>query len=105
MQSALTTALADDYAEIDRLFGDPSGHTTLSALLAEQSPLFKGRSSNQAARLRGYIFAGFEKTVLPDNVMSIVCEELESGIDPYVVSGAAKAIRGPTKSPLQFPAC
>src|ERR1700730_2824586 len=94
MRSFGGVAFADMVADIDRLRSTPGNREAIAALLAEQSPIYAGRSTGEAERLRGYLLASFEATGLPDSAMSFVVEELESGLNPYVVAAAAKALRG-----------
>src|SRR5262249_42056068 len=66
----------------------------LAALLPESLPLYAGRSTNETARLRGYVLASFEQVGLPEVAVPFVLEELESGREAYLVAAAAKAVRG-----------
>jgi protein SCO1/2 len=66
----------------------------LLALLPEQHPLYAGRSTNETARIRGFILAAFEKKGLPQGALQYVLEELESGFNAYLVAAAARALRG-----------
>ena len=72
------------------LRASPDQRDALAALLAEQSPLYAGRSTGDAERLRSYLLASFELMGLPASAMPFVIEELESGLNPYVVAAAAK---------------
>jgi cytochrome oxidase Cu insertion factor (SCO1/SenC/PrrC family) len=74
----------------------PAGREELAALLHEQSPIYQGLSANAAERIRGFIFASFETAGLPHSGLPFVLEELETGISPYTVAAAAKALRGST---------
>jgi protein SCO1/2 len=91
-------------AHIDAVRRGPDAAAALTAMLAEQGPLFSGRGSNEAERLRGYILAGFESTGLPQGAVPFVLEELELGIDPYTVAGAARALNGASEIPVEAPA-
>ena len=73
-------------------------------MLAEQSPLFAGRGTNEAERLRGYILASFETAGLPPQAVAFVLEELETGHNPYTVAAAARALRGAAGVPPEAPA-
>jgi cytochrome oxidase Cu insertion factor (SCO1/SenC/PrrC family) len=77
----------------------PAGREELAALLHEQSAIYQGLSANAAERIRGFIFASFETTGLPHSGLPFVLEELETGISPYTVAAAAKALRGSTEIP------
>jgi cytochrome oxidase Cu insertion factor (SCO1/SenC/PrrC family) len=82
----------------------PDAVGKLAAMLEEQSPLFAGRGSNEAERLRGYILASFETAGLPAEALPFVLEELETGRNPYTVAGAARALRGASEVPDDAPA-
>jgi cytochrome oxidase Cu insertion factor (SCO1/SenC/PrrC family) len=73
----------------------------LVALLPEQAPLYAGRSTNEAERLRGYLLASFATTGLPVAALPYVLEELETGRNPYTVAAAARALRGADALPEQ----
>ena len=99
MRAFSDVAFAEVIAEIDRLRAAPDRRDALAAMLAEQSPIYAGRSSNDAERLRGYILASFETTGLPTSALPVVIEELENGFNPYVLAAAAKAVRGASDLP------
>jgi protein SCO1 len=88
------TPVADIVAYVDRVRTLPGSGDDLLDLLAEQSPIYAGRTTNEAERLRGYLLASFELTGLPAAAMAFVIEELENGLNPYAVAAAAKAVRG-----------
>nr|HEV8009144.1 SCO family protein [Bradyrhizobium sp.] len=91
-----TAEVADN---IIALRSAPDRREELVALLPEQSPVYRGLSANAAERLRGFIFASFETVGLPHSAVPFVLEELESGINPYTVAAAAKALRGAAEIP------
>jgi protein SCO1/2 len=86
-----TAEVADDITALRRA---PARREELVALLPEQSPVYRGLSANAAERIRGFIFASFETVGLPQSALPFVLEELETGISPYTVAAAAKALRG-----------
>jgi protein SCO1 len=88
------TPVEDIFAYVDRLRATPASRDDLLGLLPEQAPLYAGRSANQVERIRGYLLASFETTGLPAAAVDYVLEELETGLDPYAVAAAAKALRG-----------
>ena len=65
-----TTPLADVFAHVDRLRAMPDSAGKLLEMLAEQSPIYAGRGSREAGRLRGYVLASFERTGLPEQAMA-----------------------------------
>jgi protein SCO1/2 len=78
----------------DQVRARPALREELLPLLREQSPVYAGRSANDAERLRGYLLASFESTGLPPEALACVLEELETGMHPYAVAAAARALRG-----------
>jgi protein SCO1/2 len=95
-------ALADIFADVDRLRRSPEQRDAVAALLAEQSPIYAGLTTNNAERLRGYLLASFETMGLPASAVPFVIEQLENGLNPYAVAAAAKAIRGARDLPEQI---
>src|ERR1700716_2555745 len=99
---AFDGAFADILADVDSLRASPDQREVVAALLAEQSPVYAGRSTGDAERLRGYLLASFETMGLPASAMSFIVEELQSGLNSYVVAAAAKAVRGARALPDQI---
>jgi protein SCO1/2 len=79
---------------VDFVKKSPEMRENLVPLLSESLPIYKGRSTNETIRIRGYVLAAFEQVGLPMTALPYVLEELESGIDAYTIAGAAKAVRG-----------
>src|SRR5438105_6693279 len=90
---AIEAVVLDPFAAVDRLRASRE-ENALVRLLAEQSPVYAGRGTGEAERLRGYVLASFETTGLPASALPFVIEELEIGLNPYPVAAAAKALRG-----------
>jgi protein SCO1/2 len=91
--------LVDILTDVDRLRCLAHQREAVAALLAEQSPIYAGRSTADAEFLRGYVLASFETMGLPASAMPYVIEELETGLNSYVVAAAAKALRGSGDAP------
>jgi cytochrome oxidase Cu insertion factor (SCO1/SenC/PrrC family) len=100
MRAIEAVASIDPFAEVDALRASRDVDA-LVGLLAEQSPVYAGRGSSEAERLRGYILASFETSQLPAAALPYVVEELEIGLNSYVVAAAAKALRGAHDRPGQ----
>lgn len=79
---------------IDRIKAAGTGGEFLVSLLPQQHKIYSGRGGNQAAKLRGYILASFEKTGLPVSALRFVLEELENSQNAYLTAAAARALRG-----------
>jgi hypothetical protein len=99
-----TAPAADLAARIDATRRLPDAGRKLAAMLPEQSPVFTGRGTTEAERLRGYILASFETAGLPPEAVPFVLEELETGRNPYTVAAAARALRGAPNLPAEAPA-
>jgi cytochrome oxidase Cu insertion factor (SCO1/SenC/PrrC family) len=91
-------------ARIDEIRRRPYAARELAAMLAEQSPCFAGRGTNEVERLRGYVLASFETAGLHPEAVPFVLEELELGRNPYTVAAAARALRGAPEVPAEAPA-
>jgi protein SCO1/2 len=91
-------------SRIEEIRRTPARRGELVELLSERSPIYQGLDTKTAERLRGYILASFESLGLPAAAMPFVLEELESGVEPYTVAAAAKALRGARDIPEQAPA-
>jgi cytochrome oxidase Cu insertion factor (SCO1/SenC/PrrC family) len=103
MSAIEAVALVDPFAAIYRLRSSRD-QDALVCLLAEQSPVYAGRGTGEAERLRGYILASFETTGLPASALPFVIEELEIGLNPYPIAAAAKAVRGARDLPERITA-
>jgi protein SCO1/2 len=89
--------------EIAAFVSGGASSEALLSLLSEQHPLYAGRSANATTRIRGFILAAFEKAGLPEAALPYVLEELESGLDAYLVAAAARALRGTAADPRFVP--
>src|ERR1700682_4263364 len=103
MRAFEDVAFEAPFATADRLRAARDGDALVS-LLAEQSPIYAGRGSIEAERLRGTILASFETAGLPASALPFVVEELEIGLNCYPVAAAAKALRGARDLPEQIAA-
>jgi cytochrome oxidase Cu insertion factor (SCO1/SenC/PrrC family) len=94
----------DVAARVDELRRWPDARRELVGMLAEQSPSYAGRGTNETERVRGYVLASFESAGLPPEGVPFVLEELELGNNPYTVAAAARALRGAREVPPDAPA-
>src|SRR5947207_14933933 len=94
MNALSVASIEDDIVSIRR---SPQRRDELMALLAEQSPVYRGLGSGDVDRIRGFVLASFEKVGLPESAVTFVLEELQTGINPYTVAAAARAVRGATR--------
>lgn len=85
----------DELASIvEQVRRDPGRRDELTALLSESAPVYDDRGAAVTARLRGWVLASFAEVGLPPAALPHVLAELESGLEPYLVAAAARAVRG-----------
>lgn len=80
-------------AMVGEAAGDPRRHGELLALLREEHPLYDERGTASTVRMRGWILVMLARTALSDDALLFVLEELDTGVDPYLVAAAARALR------------
>jgi protein SCO1/2 len=78
---------------INRLAADPVGSAQLTDLLREEHPVYDGRGTATVVRMRGWILLALARSGLSDQALIFVLEELDTGIDAYLVAAAARALR------------
>ena len=72
----------------------PAGDRRLTALLRRDSAAYRGLSTADAEWVRGQLLAAFAHRAAPPAVISAIREELRTSLDPIVLAGAARAVRG-----------
>ncbi|MCP3371212.1 SCO family protein [Bradyrhizobium cajani] len=93
----------DDFAGlVDSLAADPVGSAQLSDLLREEHPVYSGRGAATVVRMRGWILLALARAGLSDQALIFVLEELDTGIDAYLVAAAARALRSYSKPNESF---
>ena len=80
-------------ALVDEVAGDPSRYAELLALLAEDHPMYAERGTAATVRMRGWILATLARIGVKDDALLFVLEELDTGVDAYLVAAAARALR------------
>lgn len=80
-------------ALVDALAADPDRREQLTDLLREDQPVYNQRGVATIVRMRGWVLLALARTGLSDTALLFVLEELDTGIDPYLVAAAARAIR------------
>jgi protein SCO1 len=80
-------------AQIDALAGDQNGSGRLAALLREDHPVYEQRSAAAIVRMRVWVLLALARIGVQDDTLLFVLEELENGLDPYLVAAAARALR------------
>ena len=83
----------EQIAELIESLAAPDRQVDLLALLCEDHRIYDQRSPAAVSRLRGWILLALGRQTLSDEALPFVLEELESGLDPYPVAAAARALR------------
>jgi protein SCO1/2 len=65
----------------------------LIALLREDLPVYDQRGGSAVVRMRGWVLLALAKTGVTDTELLFVLEELDTGVDAYLVAAAARALR------------
>jgi protein SCO1 len=95
--NAIRAVSEDEFAGlIDLLAADPAGSAQLTDLLREEHPVYDGRGTATVVRMRGWILLALARSGLSDQALIFVLEELDAGIDAYLVAAAARALRSYT---------
>ena len=78
---------------VDELAHDSSRREELIALLREGHPLYDGRGASTIVRMRGWALLSLARAGLTDDSLIYLLEELDTGVDAYLVASAARALR------------
>ncbi|MGB8960706.1 MAG: SCO family protein [Pseudonocardiaceae bacterium] len=81
------------------VLADPARRDELVALLHEDHPAHAGRGAGATGRVRGWLLAAFADVGLPDAALPFIGEELQTGDEPVVIAGAARALQGHPADP------
>jgi protein SCO1/2 len=96
MQNVATSSAQSEpqfAALVDALAADPDRHTQLTDLLREDHPLYDQRGAATTVRMRGWVLLAIARVGVSDAALIFVLEELDTGIDAYLVAAAARALR------------
>jgi protein SCO1/2 len=92
-------------ALVDVLAGDAARSDQLTALLREDHPVYAGRGTATIVRMRGWVLLALARTEVLDAALIYLLEELDTGVDAYLVAAAARALRSysrPTEALAPF---
>lgn len=78
---------------VDALAADPDAHGQLTDLLREDHPWYDQRGAAATVRMRGWVLLALARVGVSDAALLYVLEELDTGIDAYLVAAAARALR------------
>ncbi|HEX4553086.1 MAG TPA: SCO family protein [Xanthobacteraceae bacterium] len=80
-------------ALVDALTADPGRRGQLTDLLREDHPIYDQRGAATVVRMRGWVLLALARAGVSDAALIFVLEELDTGIDAYLVAAAARALR------------
>src|SRR6185295_9296606 len=84
----------EQFAElIDELAADPTQCQRLAEFLCETHPYYNERGAATIGRMRGWVLLSLARVGISDDTLVYILEELDTGIDPYLVATAAYALR------------
>jgi protein SCO1/2 len=78
---------------VDSLAADPNQRQQLTELLREDHPFYDQRGSATIVEMRGWVLLALARNEISDDELLFVLEELDTGVDPYLVAAAASALR------------
>ena len=106
MPEAITAALpeAEFAVLVDTLAADATQRQRLVDLLREDHPLYDQRGAATVVLMRGWVLVALARAGVSDDSLLFVLEELDTGVDPYLVAAAARALRSfPRPTPALAP--
>jgi protein SCO1/2 len=80
-------------ALVDELSADPGRREQLTDLLREDHPIYDQRGAATVVRMRGWVLLAIARAGVSDAALIFLLEELDAGVDPYLVAAAARALR------------
>jgi len=80
-------------ALVDALAADPERRGDLISFLREDHPHYGERGAAAIVRMRGWVLLAIARGEVPDDALIFILEELDTGVDPYLVAAAARALR------------
>jgi protein SCO1/2 len=80
-------------ALVDAFAGDAARREQLTDLLREDHPVYDGRGTATIVRMRGWVLLALARAAVSDAALIYVLEELDTGVDAYLVAAAARALR------------
>jgi protein SCO1/2 len=94
-----TAAMASAQSEpqfaalVDAIAADPDRREQLTDLLRESHPFYDQRGAATIVRMRGWVLLALARAGVSDAALIFVLEELDTGVDAYLVAAAARALR------------
>lgn len=84
----------DDFAAlVNSIVAAGNRQDELVALLSEDHPIYRQRGAPTVVRMRGWAMLALSRGPVPDSGLAYLLEELDTGIDAYLMGAAARALR------------
>src|SRR5262245_17188545 len=80
-------------ALVEELAADPGRRGRLTDLLHEDHRFYDQRGAAAIVRMRGWVLLALSRAGAPDDALIFALEELDTGVDAYLVAAAARALR------------
>lgn len=96
MEDLVTTKAPSESAFadlVDSLAADPNRRKQLTDLLREDHPFYDQRGAATIVEMRGWVLLALARAEISDDELLFVLEELDTGVDSYLVAAAACALR------------
>lgn len=93
--AAVKTAVQseEEFAAFVDALAEDNQRRQLIDLLREDHPVYEQRGAATIVEMRGWVLLALGKVGLTDDTLLFVLEELDTGVDPYLVAAAACALR------------
>jgi len=78
---------------VDSLAADPHRRGELADLLREDHSWYEQRGTATIVRMRGWVLIALARTGVTDGTLLFILEELDNGVDAYLIAAAATALR------------
>jgi protein SCO1/2 len=97
--------LEEEFAAlVDAFADDPDQQEQLTDLLREDHPFYDQRGAATVVQMRGWALLALARVGVSDDTLLFVLEELDTGVDPYLVAAAALTLRAyPKPNPALTP--
>src|SRR5262245_47107560 len=89
-------------AQVDALATAPDRREQLTELLHEDHPLYNQRGAAATVRMRGWVLLALARVGVSDAALLFVLEELDTGVEAYLVAAAARALRSYPRPTEEF---
>src|SRR6476619_847002 len=94
MNAVVPTLTETEFAAmVTSLSQDSNRHGELVDFLREDHPCYEERGAAAVVRMRGWVLLALSRKPGPQDALPFILEELDVGLDLYLVAAAARALR------------